>query len=237
MKKSNILLVIVMVALQGFFACKSDDISLQPPPQKNLERIHSLIETNHWQAVEKPMDESKIIFLNDVGKASQFFEKMKNQALPTFGSPKPNPLSNEMVLARGIFTFLNGEDAHINFETSMEGRGEILDINLGGSKITYTQNGNYVEIYKWGTIALPMYQEEFIELGGYQYYYVPVATYKAFLENNGWSSVQYLINIEQANFEGNGGTWEAFYLNRKSTILPKITPLIPNYLTRQIRKH
>jgi hypothetical protein len=230
MKKSNIFLVIVMVALQGFFACKSDDISPQPPPQKNLERIHNLIETNHWQSVSKPTDVSKIIFINDVTKATQFFEKMKIQALPTFGSPKPNPLSNDMVLARGVFTFLNGERANINFETSMEGRGEILDIDLDGSKVTFTQKGNYVEIYKWETIALPMYQEEVIRLGGYQYYYVPVATYKAFLENNGWSSVQYLINIEQANFEGNGGTWEAFYLNHNPSVPPTIAPWIPSFL-------
>jgi hypothetical protein len=228
MKKSNILLVIVMVALQGFFACKSDDILPQPPPPKNLERIHSLIETNHWQTVAKPIDESKIIFLKDVNKATQFFEKMKNQTLPTFGSPKPNPLTNDMVLARGVFTFLNGENANINFETSIDGTGDIIDIDLDGSKITYTQKGNYVEIYKWATIALPMYEEEVIRLGGYQYYYVPVATYKAFLENNGWSSVQYLINIEQANFEGNGGNWEAFYLNRNPSVPPTIAPWIPN---------
>jgi hypothetical protein len=226
MKKSNILLVIIMVALQGFFACKSDDISPQPTPPKSSERIRNLIETNHWQAVAKPTNETKIIFLKDGLKATQFFQNLKNKG--SSQTPKFNQNNNEMVLSHGVFTFLNGEDAHINFETSMEGRGEILGINLGGSKITYTQNGNYVEIYKWGTIALPMYQEEFIQLGGYQYYYVPVVTYKAFLENNGWSSVQFLNAPEQANFEGDGGIWEPFYLNRNPSLPPTIAPWIPN---------
>jgi hypothetical protein len=228
MKKSNILLVIVIVALQGFFACKSDDISPQPPPQKSSERIRNLIGTNHWQAVAKPIDESKIIFLKDVTKATQFFEKIKPQALPTLGNTEPKPLSNDMVLARGVFTFLNGENANINFETSIDGTGDIIDIDLDGSKVTFSQKDNYVEIYKWETIALPMYQEEAIRLGGYQYYYVPVTTYKAFLENNGWSSVQYLIYSEQPNYEGNGGTWEAFYLNRNPSVLPKFSPLMPS---------
>jgi hypothetical protein len=226
MKKSNILLVIVMVALQGFFACKSDDISPQSPPQTSSERIRNLMETNHWQAVTKPTDSSKIIFLKDVKNATQFFQNLKIKTVEPI--QKPTQINNEIVLARGVFTFLNGENAHINFETSMDGRGEIIDIDLDGSKITFTQNGNYVEILKWGTIALPMYEEEVIRLGGYQYYYVPVATYKAFLENNGWSSVQYLMSTEQANFEGSGGTWEPFYLDRNPSVSPKLAPWIPN---------
>ncbi len=38
MKKLNFLLVIIIVALQGFVACKSDDIPPKPPPQKLLNK-------------------------------------------------------------------------------------------------------------------------------------------------------------------------------------------------------
>ncbi len=215
-----------MIALQGFFACKSDDISPQPSPQISSERVRNLIETNHWQAVKKPTDNAKIIFLKDVNKATQFFQNLKIKSPSQI--PKPTQVNNEMVLSHGVFTFLNGENAHIDFETSMDGKGEILGIDLGGGKITFTQTGNYVEILKWGTIALPMYEEEFIRLGSYQYYHVPVATYKAFLGDNGWSSVQFLLSTEQANFDGNG-TWEAFYLNRNPSVSPTLAPWIPNF--------
>lgn len=229
MKKSNILLVIVMVALQGFFSCKSDDISPHSFSQKSSERILNLIKTNHWKVVAKPTDKSKIIFLNDIQKATQFFEKIKKDTFPSFGDSKLSLLKSDMVLARGVFTFLNSEKAKINFETSVDGKGEIIDIDLDGSKVTFIQKGSYIEIYKWGIVALPINQEEFVELGEFQYYYVPTAIYKAFLVDNSWSSVQFLYAPEQANFEGDGGTWEPFYLNRNPFILPTIEPWIPKH--------
>ncbi len=231
MKKINLLLVIVITALQGFVACKSDDISPQPPPQKDIVQILNLIEINRWQKVAKPTDKSKIIFLYNVEKASQFFKKIGDDTSPNFSGSTFRPTKNDIVLARGVFTFLNGENAHIDFETSVDGTGEIIDLNLGGSKITFSQKGNYVEIQKWGIIALPNYQDEFIQANNFQYYSVPTAIYKAFLENNGWSSVQLLYSSEQANFEGEGGIWEPFYLNRSPSIPPITAPWIPKHLS------
>ena len=231
MKKLKFLLVIFTVALQGFIACKSDDISPQPPPQKDIAQIQYLIKTYHLQSIVKPVDASKIIFLNNIEKASRFFEKIGNDTSPNFSSSTFRPTKNDIVLARGVFTFLNGENANIDFDTSIDGTGKIIDIHLDGIKVTFTQKGNYVEIQKWGTIALPTYEEEFTQLRDYQYYYVPIATYKAFLENNGWSSVQLLYTPEQANFEGEGGIWEPFYLNRNPSIPPTIAPWIPNHLS------
>ena len=230
MKKSNLLLVIVLMALQGFFACKSDDISPHNFSQKSNEQILNLIKTNHWKVVSKPTDKSNIIFLNDIQKATQFFEKMKNDAFTSLGDSKLNSNKSDMVLAHGVFTFLNSEKANINFETSVEGTGEIIDIDLNGSKVTFIQKGNYLEIYKWGIVALPSHQEDFLQADSVQYYSVPTAIYKAFLVDNGWSSVQFLYAPEQANFEGDGGTWEPFYLNRNPSILPTIAPWIPKHL-------
>ena len=219
------------MALQGFFACKSDDISPQPPPQKDIAEIRNLIEINHWQEVAKPTDKSKIIFLNNVEKASQFFEKIGDNASPDFSNSTFRPTKNDIVLARGVFTFLNGENAHINFETSIDDIGKIIDLDLDGNKVSFSQKGNYVEIEKWGIVALPNYQDEFINANSFQYYYVPTSIYKAFLENNGWSSVQLLYTPEQANFEGEGGIWEPFYLNRNPSNPPTIAPWIPKHLS------
>ena len=231
MKKSNILLVIVIVALQGFFACKSEDISPHTTLQKSNARIRNLIETNHWYEVAKPKDNFNIFFLNDVENATHFFEKIKKSDLHRFGSSKLRPIKNDIVLAHGVFTFLNGEKANINFETSMDAEGEIMSIKLDEHEVSYIQNKDYVEIQKWGIVALPMDKEEVNELGTYQYYYVPVVIYKAFLENNGWSSVQFLNALEQANFEGEGGIWEPFYLNRNPSIPPTIAPWIPKHFS------
>lgn len=174
----------------------------------------------------KPTDASDIIFLKDLTDPTQFFQNLRSKDFAQ--TSKLNQNNDEMVLASGAFTFLNGEIARFNFDTSINWTGKILDVELDSSKVTFTQNDNYVEIYKWGTIALPMYEEEVKLLGGYQYYHVPVVSYKAFLVNNGWSSVQFLMAAEQANFEGEGGTWEAFYLSRNPAVSPKNALLAKN---------
>lgn len=217
------------MVLQGFIACKSDDISPQDSRQTSSEQLRNLIEANHWQQVEKPINGSKIIFLKDMNNVTQFFQNLKIRDIKLV--PKSIQINKDIVLSHGIFTFLNGEKAMFNFETSNDGKGEIMGIMIDQSTLTFAQKGSYVEIQKWGTIALPTYEEEFTQLRNYQYYYVPIAIYKAFLENNGWSSVQFLYAPEQANFDGEGGIWEPFYLNRNPSIPPTIAPWIPKHLS------
>lgn len=206
-----LLLFVIMIFTQGFFACKSDDSSPQTLSQTSNERIRNLIETNHWQQVEKPKDVSKIVFLKDVNKATQFFQNLKVKS--SIQTPKSTQKNDDMVLSYGFFTFLNGEKATFNFQTSPEGKGEILGIDIDQSKLTFAQKSNYVEIQKWGIVALPKDEELLEQPKEQQYFLVPVVVYKAFLENNGWSSVQFLTAPEQANFEGEGGSWEGFYVN------------------------
>ena len=157
MKKLKFLLVIFTVALQGFIACKSDDISPQPPPQISSERIRNLIENNEWQQVEKSKDATEIIFLKDVQNAIQFFQNLIIEEVPQ--TPKFNHTNNDTVLTHGVFTFLNGDKVNINFENSIDGRGEISEINLDKDKLTFTQKSKYVEMRKWGIIALPTEDE------------------------------------------------------------------------------
>lgn len=225
-KIRSCLLFVIPIVMQGFLACKSDDVAPQSPPPKSFEQIRNLISANHWQEVPKPTDTSNIIFLKDSKEATPFFQNLKSNDSPE--TSRLGQSNDEMVLSRGVFTFLNGEIARFNFNSSLDGKGEIIEVELDSSKVTFTQKDNYVEISKWATIALPMYEEEVNRLGGYQYYYVPVATYKAFLEKNGWSSVQFLMAAEQANFEGEGGTWEEFYLSRNPAVSPKNALLAKN---------
>ncbi len=62
-----------------------------------------------------------------------------------------------------------------------------------------------------------------------------MAVYKAFLENGGWSSVQFLNAPEQANFEGEGGIWEEFYVNLTPFAQPKALPKIPGLLPKKLK--
>ena len=137
-------------------------------------------------------------------------------------------MSNDLVLSHGFFTFLNGQTVTIQFNQHPESMGEVVRTHINGRDMGFTQSGNYVEMIIWGVIAIPNDENEFAD--SYEYYFAPVAIYRAVLMNGGWSSAQLLDQFEQGNFEGEGGTWETFYANNPSlpgTDLPVIDPWSP----------
>ncbi len=226
MKKSNILLVIITVALQGFFACKSDDISPQTPSSSLSKQAQKMVIENNLVQITQPTDAKNITYLKDLTKASQFFQNLKTKRKDLSNNEKQQTgrVSNETVLSYGFFTFLNGDKTKIHFNTHPESIGEVMSADLNGEALTFTQGGNYVEMLKWGVLAIPN------DLGKYQYYYAPIAIYNTVLTDGGWSSVQLLNQSEQANFEGEGGTWQEFYVPKPYQLgndLPATDPWIP----------
>ena len=206
MKKLKFLLVIVIVALQGFFACKSDDIS---PQKKSESPLQMLIRENNLKKISAPPHSTKIIYLKNVDDASRFFKGLNNKlksSVDPLQSPS-QPLSvSEMTanITRGSFTFSNGDVADIIFN----GNGGIL---FGGiSSVTLNSDSNisynyeettgYLDITKWGYIAI----EQQGDLGNfYEYYYAPIIRWEAYL-NNGWSMISYFNTEANLNIEGFG---------------------------------
>jgi hypothetical protein len=224
MKKSNILLVIVMMALQGFFACKSDDISPQTPSQSLSQKAQSLIKENDLKRVEKPNNTVKIIYLKDVEHAIQFLDGLKgklnfipiqtNQAKVQWISPR----SENGLIADGIFTFPNGHSANMTFDAN----GDISSLKINGNNDIshhYEPQNGYLEIIKWGIIAIP----QLGDLGnGYEYYYAPVIRWEMSLDNQS-SRIRYFnteANLDVEDF----GTFEVFYT--PSELLEEPSPTV-----------
>jgi hypothetical protein len=206
MKKSNILLVIVMIALQGFFACKSDDIS----PQKISESpLQALIKENNLKKVLVPPSSSKVIYLKNVDDASRFFVGFKNKLKPSVNlvqSPnQPLSVSQTAVnISRGVFTFSNGDVADIVFDGNdgilFGGISSITLNNETNISYTYEETTGYLNITKWGYIAIGQQGN----LGdSYEYYYAPIVRWEAYL-NGGWSTISYLNTEANLNIEGFG---------------------------------
>ncbi len=105
------------MAFQGFVACKSDDIS----PQKISEsQMQILIKENNLKKVLVPPLNTKIIYLKNVNDASRFLAGLKNKLKPSVNIVQDinQPLSVSQMtanIARGIFTFSNGDVADIVF--------------------------------------------------------------------------------------------------------------------------
>ena len=208
--------------------CKNTNDDQIIPKETSMQ---SLAKEYNLKVVAKPADSRKIIYLKDIGKAHQFFQnlKLRKKDLPNANESKSGRVS-ATVLSHGFFTFLNGQTATIHFNMHPDGLGEIVSANLNGEDLSFTKSGNYVEMIKWGVIAVPNNENELI--GNYDYYYAPVAIYRAFLVNGGWSSVQLLNQFEQGNFEGEGGNWEMIYIANPylpGNDLPVIDPWVPAF--------
>jgi hypothetical protein len=206
MKKSNILLVIAMVALQGFFACKSDDIS----PQKVSESpLQVLIRENHLKKVLVAPSSNKIIYLKNVDEASRFFAGLNNKLKsPVNFVQSSNQLSSVSQttanISKGTFTFSNGDIADIVFNGNdgilFGGVSSVTLNNETNISYTYEETSGYLDITKWGYIAI----QQQGELGNsYDYYYAPITRWEAYL-NNGWSVIRYFNTEANLNVEGFG---------------------------------
>ena len=187
-------MAVIALSLQGMIACKTDDI--QPNTSSEVvSQSNVFVDKFKFQKVDKPTNLSSVIYLKDIHKASEFFLNLKRIAkVPTQANNRTlSPASGQ-----GRFTFLNGNQAN----TVFDGSGNIFTLNIDGDNTVsynYDNTNSYVEITKWGIVAL---QDDF-ESGGYQYYYAPIIRWSAYLLN-GWSSVQFLNSFEQANFDGEG---------------------------------
>jgi hypothetical protein len=222
MKKLKILFAIVMVALQGFTACKSDDIS----PQSLSQQAQNLVKENNLRKVTTLPQSEPIIYLKSVEKASQFFLGLKSklQAPPTNAQAKTqwiSPHSYSGMNAIGVFTFPNNAAAEMYFDVN----GNISSMNINGDSdvsINYDSQSGYVEATKWGIIAIliPMADGGKNSLSYYEYYYAPITRWSAYLES-GWSSISYFNTEANLNIEGMG----SFYV-RLSTAdaTPKPSP-------------
>jgi hypothetical protein len=220
----------------------SDKSVEQITPQ--TQQTSSLAKEFNLKAVTKPADTKAIVYLKDMEKAHAFFQnlKVKKGIEKTIGLQSGSRINNDLVLSHGFFTFLNGQTATIHFNTYADGiGGEVVSASMNGESLTFTQYGNYVQMFKWGIIAIPKYRGgmEGTDLNGfmeeYEYYYAPVAIYSATLMPNGWSSVQLLSAYEQANFDGEGN-WEAVYIpnpNNPGNDLPVTDPWFPQSVQGQ----
>ncbi len=221
MKKSKILFVIVMVALQGLTACKSNEVS----PQSLSLQAQNLVKENKLKKVNTLPQSEPIIYMKSIEKASQFFIGLKSklQSPPTNAQAKTqwtSPHSNSGMNAIGVFTFPNNAAAEIYFDVN----GNISSMNINGDSdvsINYDSQNGYVEATKWGIIAIPVSGEYNNSLPtSYEYYYAPVIRWMAYLES-GWSSIRYFNTEANLEVEGMG----SFYI-RLSTAdaTPKPSP-------------
>ena len=219
---------IIGVGILSMNGCsKTTDEQITPQTQTN-----SFVKEYNLKEVAKPTDGKKIIYLKDLAKASAFFQnlKMKKVNLPNLTKKSSSARTNNAaVLSHGFFTFLNGQTATIHFNTHPDGIGEIERASVDGQdlEITYRSRG-YIEMIKWGCVAVHYGENGLSE--NYFYYLAPIAIYRAALVNGGWSSVQLLNTYEQANFEGDGGTWEEVYIanpHLPGYDLPVIDPWFP----------
>lgn len=209
MKKLKILFAVVIVTLQGFIACKSDDIS-PPHPQSISQQDQNLVKDNNLKRVEKPANNVTITYLRNVENTAQFLAGLKgrinfitksSQAKAQWASPR----SANGMTANGIFTFPNGHSLTMSFDAN----SDISSLKINGNNdISYhyeIQNG-YLEIIKWGIIAIP----QIGDLGSnYEYYYAPITRWETFLDSS-WSSVRYFnteANLDVEDF----GTFKIFY--------------------------
>ena len=206
MKKSNSILVIIIMVLQGFIACKSDDIS---PQKKSESPLQMLIRENNLKKISAPPYSTKIIYLKNVDDASRYFKglnnKLKSSVNPLQSSSQSLSVSEMTAnITRGSFTFSNGDVADIIFN----GNGGILfggissvilnnDMNIS---YNYEETTGYLDITKWGCIAI----EQQGDLGNfYEYYYAPIIRWEAYL-NNGWSMISHFNTEANLNIEGFG---------------------------------
>ena len=206
MKKLNLLLVTVILGLQGFFACKSDDIS---PQKKSESQLQILINENNLKKVSIPPTSTKIIYLKNVGDASRFFKglnnKLKSSVSPLQGSSQPLSVSEMTAnITRGSFTFLNGDVADIVFNGNdgilFGGISSVALNNDMNISYNYEKTTGYLDIMKWGCIAI----EQQGDLGNfYEYYYAPIIWWEAYL-SNGWSMISYFNTEANLNIEGFG---------------------------------
>jgi hypothetical protein len=221
MKKSRILFSIVMVALQGFTACKSDDIS----PQTLSRQAQNLVKENNLRKVTILPQSEPIIYLKSVEKASQFFLGLKSklQSPPSNTQAKTqwtSPHSYSGMNATGVFTFPNNIVEEMYFDVN----GNISSMNINGDtdvSINYDSQSGYLEATKWGVIAIPMssgYDNGFPT--SYEYYYAPITRWSTYLES-GWSSIRHFNTESNLDIEGLG-TFYIRYSNAEST--PKTTP-------------
>jgi hypothetical protein len=220
----------------------SDKSEEQITPQ--AQQTSNLAKEFNLKAVPKPADSKGIVYLKDMEKANAFFQnlKVKRGIEKTIGVKSGSRVNNDVVLSHGFFTFLNGQTATIHFNTYADAvEGEVSSVSMNGESLTFAQYGNFVQMFKWGIIAIPRYKSglEGTDFNGfmeeYDYYYAPIAIYSASLIPNGWSSVQLLNVFEQANFDGEG-TWEAVYIpnpNNPGNDLPVIDPWFPQSVQGQ----
>lgn len=209
---------------------KTTEEQITPQVQTN-----SLVKEYNLKAVAKPVDSRKIVYLKDMEKANAFFQnlKTKKESGQMVGDKVANRVSSELVLSHGFFTFLNGQTTTINFDMQSNNINEIATAHINGDYLTFTQNGNYVQMFKWGIVAIPNKKQGISE--EYAYYYAPVVAYSAFLMEGGWSSVQFLDAYEQANFDGEGN-WETVYipnLHLPGNDLPVTDPWFPQSVQGQ----
>lgn len=130
-----------------------------------------------------------------------------------------NPHSSQDMTAQGIFTFLNGQKAIMNFDE----KGEINSLKIDGDEnvsYEYDKTKGYLAITKWEIVAY-LHQND-NQLKDYEFIRNPIIRWYAYL-NSGWSSVQLLNTPEQANIEG-VGAFEMIYI---PTDKPAIDPIKP----------
>ena len=217
-----------MMASQGFTSCKSDDIS----PQTLSQQVQSLVKENNLRKVTTLPQSEPIIYLKSVEKASQFllgleskpftltkFTKLQAQLMPP---PWASPRAENDMKAHGVFTFPDETLAEMDFDE----KGNISSLLVNGivkTNITYDYDSvsGYLDITKWGIIAVPKTDDFDKFISDYDYYYAPLTRWEASLES-AWSRVQHFdveANLTMEDF----GKFEVFY----TSILPVIEPFRP----------
>lgn len=215
----------VVVALQSFIACKSDDIS----PQSLSQIAQNMAKENKLKKIDLPSQSTSIIYLKDIEKANQFFSLLKNN--PKLSQSKTqtlltawiSPRSEIGINAHGIFTFPENTKAEMKFDK----KGNISTLSINNEKTDiaydYDPSSGYLQITKWGIIAIPKADDFDKFIPTYDYYYAPITRWEAFL-SSGWSRIQHL-NIEANLTVEDFGTFEVFYT---SLDLPVIDPFRPS---------
>lgn len=225
MKKLRILFAMVVVALQSFIACKTDDIS----PQSLSQIAQNLAKENKLKKIDLPSQSTSIIYLKDIEKANQFFSLLKNN--PKLSQSKTqtlltawiSPRSEIGINAHGVFTFSENTKAEMKFDK----KGNIYTLSINNEKTDisydYDPSSGYLQITQWGIIAIPQIQNPTQFISSYDYYYAPITRWEAFL-SSGWSRIQHL-NIEANLTVEDFGKFEVFYTSLE---LPVIDPFRPS---------
>lgn len=185
--------------MQAMIGCKSDDISPQSSSKSFDQKIQNLMNESNFKRVLNISKSEEVTYLEDFEKALLFWKTLKGNLKPTTKSNQSKTQWFSPQSANGVFTFPTGNQANIIFDSN--GNISSIDVN-GDNDLLYNYDSlvGYLDIYKWGIIAIPIEGELGIY---YEYYYAPVTRWEAYL-GNGLCTIQYFNTEANLNSDGFG---------------------------------